>query len=72
VLFPFEAAIWQIYTFAGVCLSLLTAQNIIHRDIKPDNIAIQSDLSVQLFDWNEALNLDDLKSLSDKQLARQV
>lgn len=46
------------------------AQGIIHRDIKPDNIGVQPDFTVKLFDWGEALLLDQLCSLTDKQLAK--
>jgi serine/threonine protein kinase len=45
-------------------------QGIIHRDIKPDNIGVQPDYTVKLFDWGEALLLDQLRSLTDKQLAK--
>jgi serine/threonine protein kinase len=40
--------------------------------VKPDNIAVQPDFSVKLFDWSEALLLDQLAGLSDKQLARHA
>lgn len=41
-----------------------------HRDIKPDNIGVQPDLAVKLFDWGEALLLDQLQPLTDKQLSK--
>jgi hypothetical protein len=48
------------------------AQGIIHRDIKPDNIAVQRDHTVQLFDWGEALSLGQINTLSDRELAKQA
>lgn len=45
-------------------------QGIIHRDIKPDNIGVQPDFTVKLFDWGEALLLEQLQSMTDKQLAK--
>lgn len=45
-------------------------QGIIHRDIKPANIGVQPDFTVKLFDWGEALQLDQLHDLTDKQLAK--
>lgn len=45
-------------------------QGIIHRDIKPDNIGVQPDLTVKLFDWGEALMVSELESLTDRQLAK--
>lgn len=49
---------------------LLCMQGIVHRDIKPDNIGVQPDLAVKLFDWGEALLLDQLQPLTEKQLSR--
>lgn len=49
-----------------------TTQGIIHRDIKPDNIAVQRDHTVQLFDWGEALSLSQINGLNDRELARQA
>lgn len=48
------------------------AQGIIHRDIKPDNIAVQRDHTVQLFDWGEALSLSQIGALNDRELAKQA
>lgn len=45
-------------------------QGIVHRDIKPDNIGVQPDFSVKLFDWGEALMLSQLQHLTDKQLTK--
>lgn len=53
-------------------VAFVPAQGIVHRDIKPDNVAVQPDFSTKLFDWSEALLLDQLQGLSDKQLARQA
>jgi len=47
-------------------------QGIIHRDIKPDNIAVQRDHTVQLFDWGEALSLNQIGALNDRELAKQA
>jgi serine/threonine protein kinase len=47
-------------------------QGIIHRDIKPDNIAVQRDHTVQLFDWGEALSLSQIGALNDRELAKQA
>jgi serine/threonine protein kinase len=48
----------------------LLLQGIIHRDIKPDNIGVQPDLTVKLFDWGEALLVNELHSLTDRQLIK--
>lgn len=56
----------------AVCLSRPVLQGIIHRDIKPDNIAVQRDHTVQLFDWGEALSLGQINSLNDRELAKQA
>lgn len=53
-------------------LSRPVLQGIIHRDIKPDNIAVQRDHTVQLFDWGEALSLGQINSLNDRELAKQA
>jgi hypothetical protein len=45
-------------------------QGILHRDIKPQNIAVQPDLTVKLLDFSEGLLLRELQALPDKQLAR--
>ena len=47
-------------------------QGIIHRDIKPDNIGVHVDHRVQLFDWGEAITLDQIDRLTDKILSKQV
>jgi serine/threonine protein kinase len=48
-------------------------QGIIHRDVKPDNIGVhRSSQHLHLFDWGEAVTLDDVTSLPDKQLASSV
>jgi hypothetical protein len=52
--------------------AIAAAQGIIHRDIKPDNIAVQRDHTVQLFDWGEALSLSQIGALSDRELAKQA
>lgn len=51
---------------------LLLLQGIIHRDVKPDNIAVQPDHSVRLFDWGEAVTLQDVHSLPERMLLRDV
>lgn len=43
-----------------------------HCDIKPDNIGIQPDFGVKLFDWSDAIDLNQAKVLSDKELEKQV
>lgn len=53
-----------------VCCCAGHVQGIIHRDIKPDNIGVQPDFTVKLFDWGEALMLSKLQHLTDKQLIK--
>jgi hypothetical protein len=58
--------------FASAAALASAAQGIIHRDIKPDNIAVQRDHTVQLFDWGEALSMSQISALSDRELAKQA
>jgi len=55
-----------------VCAPGGVLQGIIHRDIKPDNIGVHKDHKVALFDWGEALTVDQLDHLTDRALAQQV
>lgn len=40
------------------CLDLVHANNIIHRDIKPQNILIDGEMRVKLIDFGRAVKLE--------------
>lgn len=66
-----DVARYMMYQLTSA-LVYLHNKGIIHRDIKPDNIAVQRDHTVQLFDWGEALSLQQIGALSDRELAKQA
>ena len=43
-----EAEIWRICKSVAKGLSILHSRNIVHKDIKPQNILVMSDLSVKV------------------------
>lgn len=53
-------------------LAFLHSRGIVHRDIKPDNLGVQCDERLQLFDWGEAVCLAELAGMSDRELSRRV
>ena len=53
-------------------LAFLHSRGIVHRDVKPDNLGVQPDQRLQLFDWGEAVALAEAAALSDRELSRRV
>jgi len=53
-------------------LAFLHARGIIHRDIKPDNLGVQHDARLQLFDWGEAVTQAEAARMGDRELSRRV
>jgi serine/threonine protein kinase len=53
-------------------LAFLHARGIVHRDIKPDNLGVQEDSRLQLFDWGEAITLAEAAAMGNRELSRRV
>ena len=49
-----EAEIWRICKAVAKGLSILHSRNIVHKDIKPQNILVMSDLSVKVSAYSQA------------------